>query len=285
MLTYDVVDVFAERPFAGNQLAVVHGSEGLTDEQLRLVAAEFNFSETAFPTAVSATSYDVRIFTPRGELPFAGHPTLGTAWALRAAGLLEGSSAVQRCGAGDIELAFEGDLVRLAAAPVSVGEFDRAVALRLVAGLGLAADDLLGTGHVASAGLPFSFLRVSDDAVGRASIFSGPKPTDGFDGTVVYALADGPHGTVTSHARVFIPGEAVPEDPATGSAAAAFGLVLADSGVLPEGGDYVIRQGAEMGRPSVLHGRVAATDGVASRVEVAGGVHRIGSGTMVVPGA
>jgi trans-2,3-dihydro-3-hydroxyanthranilate isomerase len=85
MLQYDVVDVFTDRPFAGNPLAVVHGAESLADEQLHAIATEFNLSETTFPSvpadggAAGGDAYDVRIFTPGGEIPFAGHPTLGTA--------------------------------------------------------------------------------------------------------------------------------------------------------------------------------------------------------------
>jgi len=88
VLSYDIVDVFTDRPFAGNQLAVVHGAEGLSTEQCLAIAQEFNYSETTFPAAVEASSYDTRIFTPAREIPFAGHPTLGTAWVLRERGLL-----------------------------------------------------------------------------------------------------------------------------------------------------------------------------------------------------
>ncbi|HET6165263.1 MAG TPA: PhzF family phenazine biosynthesis isomerase, partial [Marmoricola sp.] len=87
-LEYDVVDVFAREPFAGNQLAVVHGAEDLSDAQLLAVAREFNFSETAFPVPAGHARYRNRIFTPGGEVPFAGHPTLGTAWVLRERGAL-----------------------------------------------------------------------------------------------------------------------------------------------------------------------------------------------------
>lgn len=93
-LSFDVVDVFADAPYAGNQLAVVHDSDGLDDGQLLAIAREFNYSETSFPTPVDEHRYRVRIFTPGGEIPFAGHPTLGTAWVLRGRGALTAGATV-----------------------------------------------------------------------------------------------------------------------------------------------------------------------------------------------
>ena len=88
-LDYDVVDVFAEHPYAGNPLAVVHSSVGLPSDALQAIAREFNLSETAFPAQVDPSTYAVRIFTPQMEVPFAGHPTVGTAWVLRRRGDLD----------------------------------------------------------------------------------------------------------------------------------------------------------------------------------------------------
>ena len=108
-LAYDIVDVFTDRPFAGNQLAVVHGAGDLTTEQCQAIAQEFNYSETTFPVPGGDHDYSVRIFTPGSEIPFAGHPTLGTAWVLRSRGLLAGGDATQHCGAGDIGVRFLGE--------------------------------------------------------------------------------------------------------------------------------------------------------------------------------
>jgi trans-2,3-dihydro-3-hydroxyanthranilate isomerase len=91
MLTFDVVDVFTDHPFAGNQLAVVQGAEALTRQQCLRLAQEFGYSETTFPVPAGRGAYLTRIFTPAAEIPFAGHPTLGTAWVLRSRGLLEGA--------------------------------------------------------------------------------------------------------------------------------------------------------------------------------------------------
>ncbi len=102
MLTYDVVDVFTDRAYAGNPLAVVHGGVGLSTAQMQLIAGEFNLSETVFPLPPTTpdADYRLRIFTPCLELPFAGHPSVGAAWVLAQDGLIGPGDVVQECGAG-----------------------------------------------------------------------------------------------------------------------------------------------------------------------------------------
>ena len=232
----------------------------------------------------------MRIFTPGGEIPFAGHPTLGTAWVLREAGILTGDSAVQNCRAGEIEVRFGDDLVALNAPPRDLAECPAEIAASLLADLGLSADDLDGPAYVAGAGLSFVFLPVRDDAVVRAHA-SSTSPTaygdlgvsDPIGGISVYALSRHEQHRVDVHARVFCPEVAVPEDAATGSAAAGLGMALVAAGVLGSGGHYLIRQGLEMGRPSTLHGSVTAADRVVSSISVAGGVQPIASGEIRVP--
>jgi trans-2,3-dihydro-3-hydroxyanthranilate isomerase len=271
MLTYDIVDVFTDRPFAGNQLAVVHGAEELTKEQCLALAREFNFSETTFPSG-EGTEYTTRIFTPGSEIPFAGHPTLGTAWVLRRRGLISGDEVTQLCGAGRIGVRFIGDdFVELSAAPRDLlGPVDDDLAVTLLEDLGLAASDLAGPGWVAGCGLSFVHLPVVEDAVARA--VPSRKPLRAYaDRLAALGVAQDPVEGVNlvsvsgaapalrCHARVFVPGLSVPEDPATGSAAAGLGVALVASGLLPDGGAYDITQGVEMGRPSALHGRVETT--------------------------
>ena len=110
-LAYDIVDVFTDRPFAGNQLAVVHGAADLSTAQCQAIAQEFNYSETTFPAPRGDHDYAVRIFTPGSEIPFAGHPTLGTAWVLRSRGELAEGDATQHCGAGEIGVRFSGEFL------------------------------------------------------------------------------------------------------------------------------------------------------------------------------
>lgn len=297
MLPYDIVDVFAERPFAGNQLAVVHGADDLNTAQRLAIAREFNFSETTFPSSsVDGGEYATRIFTPGGEIPFAGHPTLGTAWVLRSRGLLPpGNQVTQVCGAGRIGVRFgPGDLVELSATPRDLfGPFDDELAGSLLRDVGLSSSDLAGPVWAGGCGLNFTHIPVVEGALAGARVSSRPlhqyderfavfgshEPVDGVN--VVEVTGD--TAELTVRARVFVPGLSVAEDPATGSAAAGLGLALVASGRLAEGGTYEITQGVEMGRPSRLSGRVEASGGVATVCHVAGQVHPVGRGEIAVP--
>jgi trans-2,3-dihydro-3-hydroxyanthranilate isomerase len=290
-LSYDVVDVFAEAPYAGNQLAVVHGADGLSDSQLLAIAREFNYSETTFPVPGDSGRYAVRIFTPGGELPFAGHPTLGTAWVLRGRGLLAADEVVQECAAGEVGVRFDGDLVELAATPREpTGPVPDAAIDEVLADLGLGPDDRAGEAWVAGAGLNFLHVPVRRGAVERArssgraltSYDEMPDVAEPLEGINLVTI-EGEADRLDVHARVFVPLLSVPEDPATGSAAAGLGIMLAVSGRLPDGGGYAIRQGLEMGRPSLLLGRVQATAGRAIRCHVGGRVQPVARGMLRVP--
>ncbi len=296
-LRFDIVDVFTDRPFAGNPLAVVHGADDLSTEQCLAIAAEFGFSETTFPGAsvVDGREYPVRIFTPSLEIPFAGHPTLGTAWVLREAGLLTSDEHVQVCGAGRIDVRRTGEVVELSARPRDLaGPVDRTLVGALLRELGLSVGDVAGESWVAGCGLSFVHVPVSEEALVRA-VASGRSfapyaerlaavgpVQDLLDAVNLYAVTgDAPRLDV--HARVFVPGGGPAEDPATGSAAAGLGVALVASGLLPEGGRYDIVQGVEMGRPSSLAGRVEAEAGVATLCHVAGRVQFVASGEIEVP--
>jgi trans-2,3-dihydro-3-hydroxyanthranilate isomerase len=295
-LAYDVVDVFTDRPFAGNQLAVVHGADGLSTEQCLALAQEFGFSETTFPGVgvAEGREYGTRIFTPEREIPFAGHPTLGTAWALRSRGLLDAEECVQVCTAGRVGVRFTGDRVELSATPQELaGPLEPDLVRGLLRLVGLRPSDVAGEAWVAGCGLPFVFLPVSEEAVVRAVPASRPfgplagrlpdvGSADRVDGISVYAVA-GEAPRLAVHARVFVPGAGVAEDPATGSAAAGLGVALVASGLLAGGGRYDIAQGLEMGRPSFLHARVDATGDRATLCHVAGQVQPVATGHIRVP--
>jgi trans-2,3-dihydro-3-hydroxyanthranilate isomerase len=277
-LAYHVVDVFTDRAFEGNPLAVVLDAEGVPAEALQAIAKEFNLSETAFPLEVSEDAYTLRIFTPATELPFAGHPSVGTAWLLHSLSLLGEGRVTQRCGAGDLPVSVSADRIELTAGTPSVRE--PVDAAPFLAAVGLPGG---GEARVATAGLPFAFVEVPDEDVARAV----PDPArlrtvcDGLGGVVVFAWRDG-----ASHARVFAGGVGVLEDPATGSAAAAFGAWLAAAGHVPGDGEtaYVVRQGIEMGRPSRIDGTVVTRGGAAVECRVAGGAVAVAAGLIRVPG-
>jgi trans-2,3-dihydro-3-hydroxyanthranilate isomerase len=291
-LDYDVVDVFTDRPFAGNQLAVVHGAADLSTGQCLALAQEFNFSETAFPARPAAGEYATRIFTPGGEIPFAGHPTLGTAWVLRSRGLLPDGPVTQLCGAGRIGVRFDDDLVELSAVPRDlIGPVPPALSAALLADLGLEPPDLAGPAWVAGCGLTFVHLPVRAEALPRARVSTRPLAAydglaagarDPVEGVNLVAVA-GAAPSLSVRARVFVPGLSVAEDPATGSAAVGLGVALVATGLLPEGGRYRITQGVEMGRPSTLLGRVEVEAGAACRCHVAGSVRPVASGRVEIP--
>ncbi|MFY9913255.1 MAG: PhzF family phenazine biosynthesis protein, partial [Nocardioidaceae bacterium] len=251
-LRYEVVDVFAERRYAGNPLAVVYGADALETAQLHALAMEFNLSETAFPVALTdedraaGADYRVRIFTPGGEIPFAGHPTVGTAWSLRSSGVIEPGARRQACGAGLIGVQVPADPdadVELTALPRDhARRLSRDDTAELAELVGLGVDDVVGDAYAAGCGLSWLYLRVRPDAVGRSRPGSRQVSEtsvdlsflqDPFDGIDVYAAepAGGAGGSVSIRSRVYVPGFGIPEDPATGSAAAGLGLVLVASGL------------------------------------------------------
>jgi trans-2,3-dihydro-3-hydroxyanthranilate isomerase len=299
-LRFDIVDVFTDRPFAGNQLAVVHGADELSAEQCLAVAQEFNFSETTFPSSsvLDGAEYSTSIFTPGGEIPFAGHPTLGTAWVLRSRGLVTAAELTQVCGAGRIPVRFSGNLVELSVVPRDLaGPLPAPLVSALLGDVGLCDDDLVGEAWLAGTGLTFVHLRVTDEAVGRATPSTRPLREYAEELAAAGAMRDPVEGVnlfsvsgrapdLQVHARVFVPGLSVAEDPATGSSAAGLGVVLVAAGLLPDGGRYLIRQGSEMGRPSLLRGGVETAGGrrpVASVCRVSGQVQHVGRGEMHIP--
>jgi trans-2,3-dihydro-3-hydroxyanthranilate isomerase len=279
-LAYQVVDVFTDIAFQGNPLAVVLDADDLPGESLQAIAREFNLSETAFPMAAEdGAHYRLRIFTPEVELPFAGHPSVGAAWVMGRLGRVAPGRVVQSCGVGllALEVTPSGGPVTLTGGlPSYGGVLDAAP---LLAAVGLVSRDLIGVEpRTCGAGLDFAFLMVSEAAVGRAVPDMGLLRAVGLAGVSVFAW-DGER----AHARVFAGGVGVLEDPATGSAALGLGVYLAQSGLLPEGGDYVVSQGAELGRPSTLYCAVTVQDGEVVRTSVSGRVAPVASGEVRRP--
>jgi trans-2,3-dihydro-3-hydroxyanthranilate isomerase len=283
-LAYQVVDVFTDTAFAGNPLAVVLDADDLPTSSLQAIAREFHLSETAFPMAAGDTGssqadYRLRIFTPEVEVPFAGHPSVGAAWVMGQLGRVASGRVVQDCGAGllALEVAPGGGPVTLTGGAPSYGEvLDAGPLLEAV---GLVARDLIGVEpRVCGAGLDFSYLMVSDAAVGRAVPDLARVRALGGAGISVFSW-DGEQ----AHARVFAGGVGVLEDPATGSAALGLGVYLAGSGLLSRGGDYVVRQGREMGRPSTLPCSVTVEEGDVVRTAVSGRVTPVARGEIRRP--
>jgi PhzF family phenazine biosynthesis protein len=247
------VDVFTAVPLLGNPLAVVHDATGLSDAQMAAVARWTNFSETTFllPPTDAAADYRVRIFTPGGELPFAGHPTLGSCWAWLAAGGVPKSAGmvVQQCGVGLVRVR-SGASGRLAfAAPplVRSGPVDEALLAQIAAALGVTRDDFVDHQWVDNGpGWCAVMLRSAAQVLALKPDWA--------------ALGKTKLGLVGRHAeghnamfevRAFAPGLGVNEDPVTGSLNAALALWLIGAGLAPQA--YVAAQGAALGRAGRVH--------------------------------
>ncbi len=284
-LRFDIVDVFTDRAYAGNPLAVVHGGDALDTAAMQAIAAEFGLSETAFPLPPTTpdAAYRLRIFTPARELPFAGHPSVGASWVLARDGVIRHGEVVQECGAGLLPVEVDEDGARVTGGPPSVGPDLDAGLLATAVGLD-PDDDVDGAAApgVTGAGVDYAFLLVRPDAVARAVCDAGAvrAVSAGLTGLAVCAV-DADAREV--HLRMFAPDTGVDEDPATGSAAVALGVFLADRGlVAPDGPhEFVVRQGAEVGRPSTLHAWVRVEAGAAVATRVGGGVRAVARGELV----
>jgi trans-2,3-dihydro-3-hydroxyanthranilate isomerase len=285
---YVTVDVFAERPFAGNPLAVVLDAAGLLPAQMQAIAAEFNYAETTFvlPPRDAAHTAQVRIFTPRSELPFAGHPNVGTAFVLARA--RSGSADVARfyfeeqAGVVPLELIRAGGQVVGAelTAPEPLGVRSVFPTERAAACIGLDASELRTDRHlptVVSVGLPFVVVEIGTrDALRRAcpsiAAHSETLPCDGADAVYLYTRdVAGSAPGVDIEARMFAPLDGVVEDAATGSATAAMAAFLARLAPAADGEARLrFSQGVDFGRPSILETRTRKRQGVVEAVQVGG---------------
>jgi len=292
---YYICDVFTERRFGGNQLAVLPKAQGLTKEQMQQITREFNFSKTAFVLpAETGHTRRVRIFTPASEIPFAGHPNVGTAFVLATIGefgeINSPHTIIFEEEAGLVSVtihAAEGKIVscELAAPqPLSLG---KTVKTELVASaVSVTRDDIVTDTHdpqVCSVGLPFMFTELRN----RAALERARINMSGFEALrdmgvnpqmyVYTRVSDG----FDIRARMFAPLSGVAEDPATGSANCTLGGLLGHheqvtSGML----SWRIAQGVEMGRPSTLAARAEKKDGVVTGTWVGGASVMVSEGTI-----
>lgn len=281
-IRFHLLDVFADTPFSGNQLCVVSDTPpGLDTARMQTIAREINFSETTFVTERRPDGYTVRIFTPAAELPFAGHPTLGTAYALVSQGLAP-AQLVQRSAAGDVPVRVNlGErTATMTQLPPHFGEvlpFRPAIARAA----SLEPEDLVAEWPIMAVGTGIHHLMVpvrSEAALRNAKRRGAAcAAVCGAAGDVeaLYLFTVLGEGRVM--ARMFDRWDAIGEDPATGSAAGPLGAYLARQGLAGMPGRVRIAQGEMVGRPSTLIVDAACTDD-AWRIEVGGGVHIVGEG-------
>ena len=294
---YLTADVFTDRRFGGNQLAVLPDARGLDDDAMFAITREFNYSESVFvfPPERGGTRR-VRIWTPGGEVPFAGHPTVGAAHVLAEIGevALDGDETriVLEENVGPVPVTIRARDGRPVFAQLSVAQMpeERPPEVdvdRLAALLSLSPGDLLGGDYApkaASCGLPFLFVPVRDrGAVARSKIRVElwERDLQGRWAEMVFVFAaDGERAGSDIRARMYAPGISVPEDPATGSACAALGGCLAMR--TPREGTlrWRVEQGFEMGRPSIIDIEADKSGGAVTGVRVGGETVMVCEGTM-----
>jgi trans-2,3-dihydro-3-hydroxyanthranilate isomerase len=283
-----IADVFTDKPFTGNQLAVFPDGKGISDRAMQAIAREFNFAETTFvlPPGDSRHACRVRIFTPKAELPFAGHPTVGTAAVLTRLGVIKPPGAVFEEGIGPvaIEIALRADRVyaHLVIEKEVETPAERASPEAVAAALSLPASAVRET-WFASAGVRFCFIHVSDKEMVDRAVLDRAAWAKHFGqawSSNLYFFA----GETDLYVRMFAPALGIEEDPATGSGAVALAGVLATRKTQAEGAfAWRIDQGIAMGRPSRIEASAEKRGGRVVRIKVGGATMISAEGTMNVP--
>lgn len=280
-LRYNIVDVFTDTPLTGNPLAVFTKGDGLSADTMQAIAREMNLSETVFferPT--SGGHAKLRIFTPQKELPFAGHPVLGSAWVL--AGPMEMTQLRLETGAGIIPVDIEraGDRIHVAFMSQPLPEFSQVKEPdAYFHALGIETRGPLPSPVSAKNGPAHILIDVGSRAT-LASLQPDYSKLARLTDGGVYAFA---WEAETAHARYFAPGSGILEDPATGSAAGPLAAHLVREGRVPSGTQIVVRQGETMARPSLLLVSARAENGQIKEVRVGGAAVVIARGELQIP--
>lgn len=293
-------DVFTDRKFEGNQLAVFPDARGLTTAQMQTITREMNFSECTFllPAETPGTDVRMRIFTPGAELPMAGHPTIGTTFALAHEGVIAAGRERWVFGLGvgptPVELAWDSGGLSFAWMDQRPPEYRQPASLRTeiirAAGVDSAAVDATGLPvEEISCGAAFSFVPVqtraavdaADPDLGALRRLKSAFP-GGHVGVFIFST-ESVDPAVVVYSRMFAPSQGIPEDPATGGASGPLGSYLVKHGLVSreQRQDMVSLQGVAMGRPSRIHMRITEdANGVITRVQVGGQAVRVGEGSL-----
>jgi trans-2,3-dihydro-3-hydroxyanthranilate isomerase len=290
--SFHTCDVFTESRFGGNPLAVVRNAEGLSDSQMQAIAREFNYSETVFllPASDPGRAARVRIFTPGREVPFAGHPTVGTAFVLASCepSLAGADQIILEARVGPVRVDVERDaqgvkLCRFTAPRLPQMGPPPPPREHLAAMLGLATSQVMDSAEFWSCGLSFLVVPVSSvDALQRCKLDLRvwSDILAGYESKHIYPVAQ---ASGAWRVRMFAPDAGVPEDPATGSAAAAFAGWLAC--YAPEAtrrSEFTLLQGEEIGRPSRIELRIDREGDRVTEVQVGGASVMVSQGTLLV---
>ena len=303
-LEYDVVDVFTDRAFAGNQLAVYLDGRGLSTDLMQTIAKEMNFSETTFvlpPETKGPGNVDVRmrIFTPGSELPMAGHPVIGSTFALARSGVIEPGKKHFVFGLGvgplPVSLSWKGESLHFVWMTQLKPTFGEPLAdpAHAAAALSLSAAAVTGTGkpvQTISCGVPFVFVplttrrAVDSAALNRAEYDALVHSMDPRPNGVFLFSAERASDRATVYSRMFAPDLGLGEDPATGSASGPLGCYLVRHKMVKhdKAGTMLSLQGVKMGRPSQIHISIGVHGSDITSVQVGGESVLAGEGTLYV---
>lgn len=285
------VDVFADAVFGGNPLAVFPDAVGMDDALMLKTAREMNLSETAFvfPSRQAEIDFDVRIFTPRKEIPFGGHPIIGAAHVLQLTGKISDNCKSVCLGTkiGPIDVSITGDFFSMRQTPPIFEPCEYSIA-QLTKALSLDADqvDSRWPPEIVSTGFPAIFLPLkSIDALRQIKLNLSHLEIILNKTDMIYAFSLGKLGEFAEiHARSFAPFVGIPEDPATGSAGGALGAYLVKRMIIPA--DYFakinIKQGVEMGRPSSIKVRIEESEGHIRSVQAGGTSLLVIEGSLII---
>lgn len=290
---FETLDVFTDRKFAGNPLAVVMDARGLSAQQMQTITREFNLAESTFvlPPENPANTARVRIFTPGYEMPFAGHPTVGTAIAVARARGLKGEIRLE-LNTGvfpvTVDVSADGAFAEFKNPNLPQETGAAPASEKLAAALSLPAGAIETGAHKprrCGAGVDFLYVKTSLDQVKRAKVDSAAWGALGIEEVVgVYLYAEGGEAADAAyHVRMFAPDAGVFEDPATGSAAAGLPAQIVRSQSVPDGVHrWVIEQGFEMGRPSRIIASVEVDGGAVASVRIGGNAVFVQKGQIFV---
>jgi trans-2,3-dihydro-3-hydroxyanthranilate isomerase len=298
-LSYLHYDVFTTEPLLGNQLAVFTDARGLDSARMQAIAREMNFSESTFifPTEHAGTDIRMRIFTPWNELPMAGHPTIGSTFALAKTGVI--APGAKRfvfglnIGPTPVDLEWRNKELSFAWMTQRTPVFGPILAARkdVATALGLTEDDLAPNLPVqeVSCGVPFLFAPLRDRAAvdratGDASAFRRLAVSCGLDLPIFLFAVGGRIPTETVYSRMFAPDFGIVEDPATGGASGPLGCYLVQHGIVSDDAakQIVSRQGVKMGRPSAIHIAIDGRPDAITDVKVGGEAVLVGRGELLV---
>jgi trans-2,3-dihydro-3-hydroxyanthranilate isomerase len=295
------LDVFTDRPFEGNQLAVFPDARDIDERWMQPLAREIGFSETVFmlPPVAGTAQKRLRIFTPGRELPMAGHPTIGSAfvWAQEHAGGTTPAEIIFELGVGPIRIVFEWQDAALRFAwmhqpkPEFGAVLDTAASAALAHALHLPASTAFAAPpQLVSSGTPFLFAALGSEADVDAGVPDAARLTEAFatmgmPETGVFLFARSARADATLYSRMFAPMFGIQEDPATGGASGPLGAYALTAGLVSvaEAGTLVSLQGAKMGRPSYIHIGVTGEPGRVDAVKLGGTTRFVAEGLLTLP--